>query len=271
VSNTRTKVQAFRRLHETGCFVIPNPWDAGSARLLESLGFQALASTSAGFAWSLGRRDNRITLEEVLSHLTALAASVDIPVSADFEGAFAIDPADVARNVARAAATGIAGLSVEDSTGDPAEPLYDFGLAVERIQAARAALDATGTGLVLTARSEGFVRNRPDIDETIRRLVAFSKAGADCLFAPGLRDEAHIRAVVGALGPKPVNLIGSGAFTLAQIADMGVRRVSVGGSLARAAWKGFLDAANEIAARGTFTELTKAVPPADMNKLFERP
>ena len=266
-----TKSEQFHELHETGCFVIPNPWDVGSARLLEKLGFKALASTSAGFAWSLGRRDNHVTLDEVLAHLTQLAASVAIPVSADFEGAFAIAPSHVAANVARAAGTGIAGLSVEDSTGEPATPLYDFGLAVERIHAAREALGAAGTSPVLTARSEGFVRNRPDIDETIRRLVAFSEAGADCLFAPGLRDEAHIRALVHAVAPKPVNLIGSGAFTLAQIADMGVRRVSVGGSLARAAWKGFVEAANEIAEHGTFTGLTRALPPAEMNNLFERP
>ena len=259
----------FRHLHESGCFVIPNPWDIGSARLLEQLGFKALATTSSGFAWSLGRQDNHVTLEESVAHLRAIAGSVAIPVNADFEGGFADSPSGVAANVATAAATGVAGLSIEDSTGRPADPLYDFALAVDRIRAARQALDASGTGVLLTARSEGFIVGRPDLAETIRRLTAFAEAGADCLYAPGLRTLDDVRAVVAAVRPKPVNvLVGGPVFTVAQLADAGVRRISVGGALARAAWGGFLEAAREIADRGTFNGLGKAVPFADVNGAF---
>lgn len=261
--------QVFRRLHESGCFLIPNPWDPGSARLLAQLGFPALATTSSGFAWSLGRPDNHVTLDEALAHMRSIAQVVDVPVNADFEGGFAVAPEDVATNVRLAAATGIAGLSIEDSTGDPGNPLYEFTLAVERVRAARRALDASGTGVLLTGRSEGFVAGRPDLPETIRRLVAFAEAGADCLFAPGIRDKAEIAAVVGAVAPKPVNaLVGSDFATVAALAQLGVRRISVGGALARAAWSGFLDAAREIAQHGTFTAVARAVPFSDINRAF---
>jgi methylisocitrate lyase len=263
------RCEAFHRLHESGCFVIPNPWDAGSARVLVQLGFSALATTSSGFAWSLGRQDNGVSIEETLAHLRSVAGSVDVPVNADFEGGFAIEPSGVAANVTRATATGIAGLSIEDSTGSAADPLFDFALAVERVRAARAAIDRAGTRTVLTARSEGFIVGRPDLAETIRRLTAYAEAGADCLYAPGIRERDEIVAVVRAVSPKPVNvLVGSDFATVAELAEMGVRRISVGGALARAAWSGFLAAASEIAERGTFQELTRAVPFADINRRF---
>jgi 2-methylisocitrate lyase-like PEP mutase family enzyme len=263
------RVVAYRRLHESGCFVLPNPWDVGSARLLAQLGFQALATTSSGFAWSMGRQDNHVTLEETLAHLRIVAASVDVPINADFEGGFAVDPEGVARNVLAATETGIAGLSIEDSTSDAASPLFDFQFAVERVRAAREAIDRSGTGVVLTARSEGFIVGRPDLDETVRRLVAFAEAGADCLYAPGIRTPHEIATVVAAVSPKPVNvLVGGGFTTVDALRDAGVRRISVGGALARAAWSGFLDAAKEIAEHGTFTALGRAVPFADVNGLF---
>ena len=261
----------FRRLHESGCFVIPNPWDVGSARLLAQLGFPALATTSSGFAWSLGRPDNGTTLEQTLIHLRAVCSAVDVPVNADFEGGFATEPVGVAANVVAATATGIAGLSIEDSTGDDANPLFDFALSVERIQAARRAIDASGTGVLLTGRSEGFIVGRPDLAETIRRLTAYAEAGADCLYAPGIRAAADIHAVVEAVAPKPVNvLVGSDFTTVAALAKAGVRRISVGGALARAAWTGFLGAAREIAERGTFTGLARAVPFAEIDGSFEK-
>ncbi|MEO7271431.1 MAG: isocitrate lyase/phosphoenolpyruvate mutase family protein, partial [Vicinamibacterales bacterium] len=263
------RCRAFRELHASGCFVIPNPWDLGAARILASLGFKALATTSAGFAWSTGRADNGVALDDVLAHCRVLTAGVDLPVSADFEGGFAVEPAQVAANVAAAAATGLAGLSIEDSTRDPAAPLFERGLSVERIAAARRAIDASGAGLVLTGRSEGFLVGRPDLSETIARLVAYAEAGADCLHAPGLQRAEDIAAVVRAVAPKPVNVLVSGGFTtVAALADLGVRRISVGGALARAAWVGFLRAAREIAADGTFTALDDAVSGAEMNGLF---
>jgi 2-methylisocitrate lyase-like PEP mutase family enzyme len=269
MSTVSDRVRVFQQLHQSGCFVIPNPWDVGSARLLEQLGFRALATTSSGFAWSLGRPDNHVTLDEALAHIRSIAASVSIPVNADFEGGFAIEPADVAANVAAAAATGVAGLSIEDSTGDAANPLFEFQLAVERIRAARRAIDGSGTGVVLTGRSEGFLVGRADLGETIRRLTAYGDAGADCLYAPGLRSLADIAAVADAVRPKPVNvLMGSGLATVAQLADLGVRRISVGGALARAAWSGFLDAAKEIAEHGTFSALGRAIAFADLNRSF---
>ena len=265
--NDRPRV--FRQLHEHGCFVIPNPWDAGSARLLAQLGFQALATTSSGIAWSMGRADNNVPLDVTLERLQVISAAVEIPVNADFEGGFATAPEGVAANVSWATNTGIAGLSIEDSSGDPSEPLFDFTLAVERIKAAREAIDASGTGVLLTARSEGFIVGRPDLDETIRRLTAFGDAGAECLYAPGLRDIADIKAVVSAVAPKPVNvLVGSDFATVADLAAAGVRRISVGGALARAAWAGFLTAAKEIADHGTFTSFAKAVPFAEINGTF---
>lgn len=232
---------------------MPNPWDAGSARALEQLGFPALATTSAGFAWSTGRTDTQVPLEAVLAHLRAIVEAVGIPVNADFEGGYAVDPEQVAANVALATATGIAGLSIEDASGDPLEPLFDFELAVARVAAARAAIDSSGTGVLLTGRSEGFVRGRPDIDETIRRLRAYAQAGADCLYAPRVVSAEQIRAIVAAVAPKPVNLLANAPFiTVAQAAALGVRRISVGGTLARTAWAGFLAAAGEIARDGTF-------------------
>lgn len=249
---------------------MPNPWDVGSARMLAHFGFKALATTSAGFAWSIGKPDNRITLDEALAHFRAIVASVDVPINADFEGGFAVQPKEVATNVGKAVETGVAGLSIEDSTGDAASPLFEFDLAVERVRAARAAIDKSGTGVLLTGRSEGFVAGRPDIDETIRRLRAYAEAGADCLYAPGIKSEAHITAVVAAVAPKPVNvLVNSDFTTVAALSQLGVRRISVGGALARAAWRGFADAATEIAERGTFTSLQSRGPALDLDGIFE--
>ena len=261
----------FRTLHQSGCFVIPNPWDVGSARVLSSLGFRALATTSAGFAWSQGRPDNGVTVEEVLAHCRSIAASVDVPVNADFEGGFAVTAEGVRANVAAATTTGIAGLSIEDSTGDASLPLFEFDLAVERVRAARAAIDESRTGILLTGRSEGFLVGRPDLTETIRRLTAYAEAGAECLYAPGLRTIDQIEAVVGALAPRPVNvLVGSNFATVDKLAELGVRRISVGGALARAAWTGFLAAATEIAEQGTFTGLGEIVTFAEINGRFDR-
>jgi 2-methylisocitrate lyase-like PEP mutase family enzyme len=263
------QVPEFRRLHEAGCFVLPNPWDIGSARILVGLGFKAVATTSAGMAWSLGRRDNEISLELSLAHLRTIASAVDVPVNADFEDGFARDPIGVAANVWAAAETGIAGVSIEDSTGDQTAPLYDFDLAVERVKAARRAIDDSGTGVLLTGRSEGFIAGRPDLAETIKRLVAYAQAGADCLYAPGVRSMSDVSAIVNAVAPKPVNVLVSTDFTtVAQLAELGVRRISVGGALARAAWTGFLTAAREIANSGTFAALARNIPVPEMNKLF---
>src|SRR5258706_1878498 len=263
------KRATFRALHESGCFVIPNPWDLGSAHYLASLGFRALATTSSGFAWSRGRADNGVTLLEALAHLTDLCANLDLPINADFEGGFATEPAMVASNVKRALETGVAGISIEDSTGDPAKPLFDFSLSVERVRAASNAIEGTDT--VLVGRSEGFIVGRPDLEETIRRLKAYSAAGADCLYAPGIKTPEQIAAVVQAVSPNPVNvLVGSGFTTVAELAALGVRRISVGGALARTAWGGFLPAAREIAEHGTFTALGSAAPFAEVDGLFER-
>jgi methylisocitrate lyase len=257
------RVAEFHRLHQTGCFVMPNPWDVGSARVLEQLGFAALATTSAGFAWTQGAPDAGVGLEDVLDHLRAVAAAVEVPVSADFEGGYAVDPDGVAAHVTRAVTTGVAGLSIEDSTGDADRPLHDLGLAAERVRAAREAIDASGTGVLLTGRSEGFVVGRPDIDETLRRLVAYAEAGADCLYAPRISSLEHAAAIVEAVAPKPVNLLINAPFTtVAEAAAVGVRRISVGGTLARTAWGGWLAAAREIAEAGTFTRFD-ALPDVD--------
>jgi len=266
------RIRRFRELHERGCFVIPNPWDRGSARVLSKLGFQALATTSAGFAWSMGHADQHVELEDVLEHLRSMSRAVDVPINADFEGGFGIAPEAVAAHVTHAVATGIAGLSIEDASGDAAEPLYAFTLAVDRIAAARHAIDQSGTGVLLTARTEGFIAGRPDLRETMRRLVAFADAGADCLYAPGLRSIADIKTVVEAVAPKPVNvLVASDFATVGDLGAAGVRRISVGGALARTAWTGFLAAAREISEHGTFASLTRAVSGAELNRLLAEP
>ncbi len=260
-------VTEFRRLHESGCFVMPNPWDVGSARALAAMGFKAIATTSAGFAWSIGMPDNSVGLDQTLAHLRLIAGAVDLPLNADFQNGFATEPEDVATNVGLAVRTGVAGLSIEDFSGDPAAPLLDLGLAVERIRAARAAIDDSGTGVVLTARSEGFVWDRPDIDETTRRLSAYAEAGADCLYAPWITSIDHVSAIVAAVSPTPVNLIIHTPFTtVAEAAELGVRRISVGGMLAKTAWRGFLEAAQEIAEHGTFSHLV-GLP--NLNALLE--
>lgn len=243
----------FHRLHESGCFVMPNPWDIGSAKALEQMGFKALATTSAGLAWSLGKPDTQATLAETLAHLTAIAGAVAVPVNADFEGGYAVAHADVAANVKRAVETGIAGLSIEDSSGDPDAPLFDMRLSVDRIGAARQAIEESGTGVLLTARCESFVVGQDDLDETLRRLAAYADEGADCLYAPRLTEVGQIEAVVAAVAPKPVNLLINAPFlTVAEAEKLGVRRISVGGTLARTAWGGWLKAAQEITDDGTF-------------------
>lgn len=271
---TRTAQQKradFRALHTQGCFVIPNPWDAGSALALQSLGFKALATTSAGYAWSLGRPDGGITRDEALAHLRAMAAATDLPVNADFESGFAQDAAGVAESVRMAVATGVAGLSIEDSTGDAARPVRDIAEAVARLKAARAAIDESGGDTLLIGRAENFFLGRPDLEDTIARLKAYSKAGADCLYAPGIRTREQIAAVVAAVAPKPVNLlIGSDiGLTVADAAALGVRRISVGGALARAAWGGFLRAARAIAEEGRFDAFAQAAPGGEINGLFQ--
>ena len=260
----------FHELHKSGCFVLPNPWDAGSARILVKLGFVALATTSSGFAWTLGRQDHGASLDDALEYFRTVSSAVDVPVNADFEGGFAVDPDGVAKHVARATATGIAGVSIEDSTEDAENPLFEFELSVARIRAARAAIDKSGTHVLLTARSEGFIAGRPDLHETIRRLTAYSAAGADCLYAPGLRSIDDIRAIVAAVAPKPVNVLATKDFNVATLASAGVRRISIGGALARTAWTGAIAAAKEIAEQGTFTALGRAIPGAEMNRLFDR-
>jgi 2-methylisocitrate lyase-like PEP mutase family enzyme len=263
------KRAAFRKLHESGCFVLPNPFDVGSAKALEHLGFKAVASTSAGFAWTIAKADNRVTVDEVCDHLAAISAAVDIPVNADFEGGFAVEPEGVATNVARAVKTGLAGLSIEDSTGDKTKPLFDRNLSIERIKAARKAIDADKSGVLLTGRCEAFLWGVTDLKLVIDRLLAYSDAGADCLYAPGLKSKDDIAAVVKAVAPKPFNLlIGASGLSLEQARDIGVRRISVGGSLARAAWGGFMKAAKEMAEKGTFTELANGYPGGELNKMF---
>lgn len=261
----------FRKLHESGCFVLPNPWDVGSAQLLQGMGFKALASTSSGFAWTIGYPDNKVTCDSVLAHLKTLNDATDLPVNADFEGGFAHDPTGVAANVTRGVATGVAGLSIEDSTGDAAAPLYEMTLAVERIRAARAVIDATGEDVLLVGRCESFLIGQPDLKATIARLIAYAEAGADCLYAPAIRDKGQIATIVKELAPKPINiLVGSPGLTVAELADLGVRRISIGGALARAAWGGFLRAAREIAEKGSFTELANAVPHGEINGFFAK-
>jgi 2-methylisocitrate lyase-like PEP mutase family enzyme len=266
---TADKRKAFHTLHESGCFVLPNPWDIGSARALQHLGFKAIASTSAGFAWSIGKADNRVTVDDVCDHLAELNEATDLPVNADFEGGFADEPQGVAINVARGVKTGVAGLSIEDSTGDKAKPLYERGLAIERIKAARKAVDADNSGVLLTGRCEAFLWGQTDLNLVIDRLTAYAEAGADCLYAPGIKTKEEIAAIVKAVHPKPVNLlIGASGLSVKQAEDLGVRRISVGGSLARAAWAGFMRSAREMAEKGTFTELANGYPGGELNKMF---
>ncbi len=266
---TQDKRAHFRKLHESGCFVLPNPFDVGSAKALQHLGFKALASTSAGFAWTIGKADNRVTVDEVCAHLTDISAAVDVPVNADFEGGFAEAPEGVFANVARGVKTGIAGLSIEDSTGDTAKPLYERSLAIARIKAARSAIDADNSGVLLTGRCEAFLWGQADLKLVIDRLTAYSEAGADCLYAPGIKTRDEIATIVKAVHPKPVNLlIGASGLSLQQATDLGVRRISVGGSLARSAWAGFMRVAKEMAEKGTFTELANGYPGSDLNKMF---
>ena len=264
------KRRTFRALHERGCFVIPNPWNVGSARYLQGLGFKALATTSSGYAHSQGFADGEQSCDEVLAHFREIAAATDVPVNADFEGGFADDPDRMAENVTRCIATGVAGLSIEDSTGDPDQPLYDFDLALARVKAARAAIDKAGGDVVFTARTEGFIRGRPDLDETIRRLKAFADAGADCLYSPGIKTREQIEATVKAVAPKPINFLNSGAFgfTVKDLAEMGVRRISVGGTLARVAMNAFIKSAREIADAGKFDSFAGVVSNAELNAFF---
>jgi 2-methylisocitrate lyase-like PEP mutase family enzyme len=264
------KRQTFRRLHESGCFVIPNPWNVGSARYLQGLGFKALATTSSGYAHSIGYSDGDVTRDMVLAHCREIAAATDVPVNADFEAGYAEDPDGVAANVRLCVETGVAGLSIEDFTGDEANPLYDFDLALARVKAARKAIDAAGSGVVFTARTEGFIHNRPDIDETIRRLKAFADAGADCLYSPGIKTREQIVATVKAVAPKPINFLNSGSFglTVKDLATMGVRRISVGGTLARVAMHAFVKSARDIAEQGQFDSFAGVIPNAELNKFF---
>ena len=264
------KRRAFHRLHETGCFVIPNPWDVGSARFLQGLGFKALATTSSGFAWSHGHRDGGMSRDRVLDHLTDMVEATDLPINADFESGFAPDATGVAESVRLAVESGVAGLSIEDSTGDASQPLYELGVAVERIRAARKAIDKAGGDTLLVGRAECFLVGKPDIEHTIERLKAYANAGADCLYAPGIRTPEHIGAVVAAVAPRPVNLLMGwpGDFTLQQIAALGVRRVSVGGALARSAWGGFMRAARLIIEEGKFDGFAAAASGKELDTFF---
>jgi 2-methylisocitrate lyase-like PEP mutase family enzyme len=267
---TTAKRVEFRRLHQSGCFVIPNPWDVGSARYLQHLGFKALATTSSGAAWTRGLADTEVGLEGMLEHLREIATAADIPLNADFEHGYADDPVGVATNVLKAVETGVSGLSIEDSTGRADKPLYDLPLAVERIKAARQAIDRSGTGVVLTARAECFLVGHPDpLKESLKRLEAYAAAGADCLYAPGPRDRDQIAAIVKAVAPKPVNLlVGAAGLSVAEIRDLGVRRISTGGALARTAWTGFLNSAKEIAEKGSFASFGAIVPFGEINGFF---
>jgi 2-methylisocitrate lyase-like PEP mutase family enzyme len=264
------KRKTFRRLHESGCFVIPNPWNIGSARYLQALGFKALATTSSGYAHSIGYSDGDVTRDMVLAHCREIAQAADVPVNADFEAGYADDPDGVAESVRLCVETGVAGLSIEDATGNDAEPLYGFETAVKRVRAARKAIDATGGDVVFTARTEGFIKNRPDMAETIRRLKAFADEGADCLYPPGIRTREQIETVVKAVAPLPVNLLMSSASGLSvqDIAAMGVRRISVGGTMARVAMHAFLKSARAIAEQGAFDSFGGVIPNAELNKFF---
>lgn len=262
---------AFRALHEEGCFVLPNPWDIGSARYLRQLGFKALATTSSGLAWANGHADGTLDLDTVLAHMRAMVQATDLPVNADFENGYASDAEGVARNVQLAVLTGVAGLSIEDATGDSDSPLFEIDVAVSRLKAARGAIDALGGDTLLIARAENFIVDRPDLNDTIARLKAYAEAGADCLYAPGIGTREQIAAVVAAVAPKPVNLLvgGNSALSLEKIAGLGVRRISVGGALARTAWGGFMVAAQSLA-QGRFDAFGAAAQGSELNALFPR-
>jgi len=264
------KRRTFRRLHESGCFLLPNPWDVGSARWLQGLGFQALATTSSGFAWSRARPDNGITRDMALAHLADLAAATELPLNADFESGFAADAAGVQESVRLALETGVAGLSIEDSTGDAARPLFPIDEAVARLRAARRAVDAAGGDALLVGRAEGFIAGRPDLEDVIARLKAYASAGADCLYAPGISTREQISAVVAAVAPKPVNVLvgGTSEWTLSSLGALGVRRVSVGGALARSAWGGFMRAAERLAKEGRFDGFADAASGKVLNGFF---
>jgi len=269
-----SKIETFRALHQSGCFVLPNPWDAGSAFYLEHLGFKALATTSAGFAFSKALADGPefVSRDVMLEHFRELVEATSLPVNADFQNGYADDPEDVAESVRLCVETGVAGLSIEDNSGQSEEPLYDFDLALERIKAARKAIDDTGMGVILTARCEAWLVGDADpLNTSLERLVAFADAGADCLYAPGVTDLEEISAIVDAVAPKPVNVLVSTNncnVTVAELADLGVRRISVGGALARAAWGGFVSAAKEIQERGSFAAFAEATPFSELNELF---
>jgi 2-methylisocitrate lyase-like PEP mutase family enzyme len=269
-ASTSDKRRVFRELHQSGCFILPNPWNVGTARYLEGLGFKALATTSSGFAHAQGQPDGAIARDAVLAHLREMAAATDVPLNADFEGGYADDPDGVAESVRLAVETGVAGLSIEDSTSDPKIPLYDFDLALARVRAARAAIDKAGGDVVFTARSEGFIRGRPDLDETMRRLKAFAEAGADCLYAPGVKTREHIIAIVKAVAPKAVNFLMSSAtnFSRKDLEDLGVRRISTGGTLARVVWTAFIHSAREMAEQGRFDSFNGTVGNAELNAFF---
>jgi 2-methylisocitrate lyase-like PEP mutase family enzyme len=264
------KRKTFRKLHETGCFVIPNPWNVGSARYLQSLGFPAMATTSSGYAHAQGYADGALGSDAVLAHFRELAAATDVPLNADFEDGLADDLEGLSQNVTRCVATGVAGLSIEDSPNNSATPLYPVDVAVARVKAARAAIDRAGGDVIFTARGEGFIRGVPDLDDVIRRLRAFKDAGADCLYAPGIKTREQIEAVVRAAAPKPVNFLNSGAFgfTVEDLAGMGVRRISVGGSLARVAMHAFIRVATEIARDGKFDGFAGLISNPELNKFF---
>ena len=265
--------ERFRRLHESGCFVIPNPWDVGTARYLRHLGFEALATTSSGFAFTRGLPDTdwAVPLDAMLAHIAEIVTATDLPVNADFESGYAHEPEDVAQNVRLCIGTGVAGLSIEDATGDPARPLYELPVAADRIRAARSAIDATGSGVLLTARAECFLVGHDDpLPESVRRRQAYAEAGADVLYAPGPRSREEIRAIVSAVAPKAVNVLVSGAIGLSvrDLEDLGVRRISLGSGLARAAWGGFMRAAEAIAREGRFDAFAQNRPFDDINSFF---
>jgi 2-methylisocitrate lyase-like PEP mutase family enzyme len=267
------KRREFQRLHRSGCFVIPNPWDVGSARYLQSLGFKALATTSAGFAWSQGYADGSVPRERMLAHLHEIVDATDVPVNADFGSGFADTPEQLEESVRLAVETGVAGLSIEDSTSDPAQPLYDLATAVLRMRAARCAIDRSGGDTLLVGRAECFLVGQPDVEQTIARLKAYGQAGADCLYAPGLKATDQIEAVVRAVAPKPFNLLLGypSKLTVADAAALGVRRISVGGALARSAWGGFMRAARLIAEQGGFTGFADAASGGELDGFFALP